>query len=240
MTDVEQLRNRVVDAAERTCSTCGASSTGRREEREAEFAKYTELAAGARPAAGDAAALGPEHRAAARPRCRRTRPGSTACSRHWSAPGARRRPGARFAAPRQARLDHHGEPGQARLAGRGDDRLPLRARHLAERRHHPVERSGDRGGGRDAGARGGGGQGAAGRTVRDLRPHDRAGARERVLLGLLPPPVGGGEAGRRRSRRARRSGRWAARTPTTARTCTSRSGGRTRSRSIRRRGCRKR
>ena len=40
-----------------------------------------------------------------------------------------------------------------------------------------------------------------------------------------------------RSPRARRSARWAARTPTTARTCTSRSAGRTRSRSIRRPGC---
>ena len=39
-----------------------------------------------------------------------------------------------------------------------------------------------------------------------------------------------------RSRGARSSARWAARTPTTARTCTSRSGARTRSRWIRRGG----
>ena len=62
--DVEKLRNRVVTSGT-TSSASGASSTARREEREAEYSKYGELAAGARPPAAAAPALGPQHRAAA-------------------------------------------------------------------------------------------------------------------------------------------------------------------------------
>ena len=88
-----------------------------------------------------------------------------------------------------------------------------------------------------AGARGGGGKGAAGGTVRDVRAHDRAGARERLLLGLLAPPVGRGQAGR--DHRQGPDGRLGRRRELRlrARTCTSRSVGRTRWRSIRRPGC---
>ena len=53
--------------------------------------------------------------------------------------------GALRGARRRARLDHHGEPRQARLAGRRHDRLPFRAGHAAERRDHPLERGRDRG-----------------------------------------------------------------------------------------------
>ena len=64
VTDVEKLRNRVVGQRNNILNVRDQLDR-RREEREAEFSKYSELAAGARAAAAAAAALGAQHRAAA-------------------------------------------------------------------------------------------------------------------------------------------------------------------------------
>ena len=79
VTDVEQLRNRVV--GERNNILDVRTQLDRsREEREAEYAKYTELAQARARRLRGAPALGAKHRARGSPRCRRTRRGSTACS----------------------------------------------------------------------------------------------------------------------------------------------------------------
>ena len=80
------------------------------------------------------------------------------------------------------------------------------------------------------------GNGAAGGTVRDLRPDRRGRARQRLLLGLLAPRVGRRQAGSIGQQGRRRSARWEARIRTTVPTCTSRFGARIRSRWIPRRG----
>ena len=233
VTDVEKLRNRVVDRAEQHPRRADASSTGR-----ARSARRSSPSTPSwrRRATGGSQTLQRSARSTERRLTALQKDESRLNGLLAALERARRDDAARGAlrgAVAGPGLDHHGRPGQARLAGRGHHRLPLRPRHPAERRHHPLERRRDRRGGGHAGPSGGGGQGAAGGTVRHLRPDDRAGARQRLLLGLLPPAVGGGEAGRDGHQGRRRSARWAARTPTTARTCTSRSGARTRSRSIR-------
>ena len=236
VTDVEQLRNRVVSERNNILDVRGQLDRPR-QEREAEFAKYTELARARAPAAARSSARpgSTERRLtdAAEGRGAAQRP----ARRAGAGPARRGRPRRASRAARARRVDHHRDlgkldwPVEGTIVYRfGRDTLPSggiirwNGVGIAAR-------------GGDAGQRGRGGQGAAGGTVRDLRAHDRAGARQRLLLGLLPPRVRRRQAGGDGRQGRRRSGRWAARTRTTGRTCISRSGARIRWRSIRRRGC---
>ena len=72
--------------------------------------------------------------------------------------------------------------------------------------------------------------------VSRLREPDHRGPRQRVLHALRPCRRGEGEGGRRRSRRGRRSARWATRARSRGPACTSKSGTRA-SRKIPRSGC---
>ena len=235
--DVEQLRNRVV-VERNTILNVRTQLDRSRAGARGRVRQVHRPGPGARPAAGEPAALRAQHRAAADARCRRTRPGSTACSRRSSGRGARR--------PRAASLRGAVTgPGSITTASLGKLDWPVEGTIVYRFGRDTLPSGGIirwNGVGiaaavGHAGARGGGGQGAAGGTVRDLRAHDRAGARQRLLLGVLPPAIGGREARGDDHQGHDRSGPSAARTPTTAPTCTSRSGARTRSRSIRRPGC---
>ena len=235
MADVEKLRNRVVEQRERPARRpqaarphAGGAGGG--------VHQVQRAGRGPRPPAAAAAQRSARSTERRLTELQKDEAGSTTCSPPSSAPGGTRRArGLRGAAPvpgsiTTADLGKLDWPVEGAIVYRfGRDTLPSGGII----RWNGIGIAADDG---HAGEGGGGGEGAAGGTVRHLRAHRGAGARQRVLLGLLPPPVRGGEARQRPSRGARRSAPWAARTPTTDRTCTSRSGARTRSRSIRRTG----
>ena len=112
----------------------------------------------------------------------------------------------------------------------GADRLPVRPRHPAGRRGHPLERDRNRHRGGNPGEGRGNRAGGAGPAPLDVWPHRDSRARERLLLGVQP--ARDSDRGRRAqaSRRASRSERWAEPIRTTGRICTSRFGARIRSR----------
>ena len=123
--DVEKLRNRVVQQRNNILNVRGELDR-RREEREAEFSRYTELASERASKAADPAALGPQHRATANPAAERR----IASERPAGSAGALppRRAGPRRAARRcgHPRIYYDGRPGQVGLAGRRRHRIPLR------------------------------------------------------------------------------------------------------------------
>ena len=100
VTDVEKLRNRVVEQRDDLLDV-RTQLDRTREEREAEFSQVLRAGRCARPAAAalKRSARSTEQRLAA---CRRTKPGSTACSPRWSAPGATTACARARAAPRRS------------------------------------------------------------------------------------------------------------------------------------------
>ena len=144
VTDVEKLRNRVIHQRNDLLDV-RKQLDRTREEREAEFAKYSDAGAERGSAGCGPCSARPAAPSAGFRRWRRTRPGSRTCSRRWSARAETSRRAGLRGADAGPGLDHHGRPGQARLAGAGHDRLPVRPRHAAERRDHPLERHRDLG-----------------------------------------------------------------------------------------------
>ena len=157
-----------------------------REEREAEYAKYTDLAQRARAAAQSLqrSARSTERRLT---RCRRTRPGSTACWPRSSAPAGTK--------PRAARPRRRAGPGSITTADLGKLDWPVEGTIVYRFGRDTLPSGGIiRWNGVGIAAAvgtpvqgGGSGQGAAGGPVRHLRPHHRPRARQRLLLGVLPP-----------------------------------------------------
>ena len=184
--DVEKLRNRVVDQRDDLLDVRNQLDRSR-EEREAEYGKYTELAQARARRLQPAAPLRPEHRAPAR----RAAAGRGPAQRPAGGAGARpARRGLRAALRGATPV-----PGSITTADLGRLDWPVEGAIVYRFGRDTLPSGGiirwngdrDRGGRGDAGEGGGGGEGAAGGAVRHLRAHRRAGARQRLLLGLLPP-----------------------------------------------------
>ena len=137
------LRNRVVSERNNILNVRDQLDRTR-EEREAEYSKYSDLARARerRLQSLQQSARSTERRLIVLQKDEARLNGLLARS---SARAARSRPGRARGARGGARIDHHRRSRQAGLAGRGHDRLPVRPGHAAQRRDHPLERHRHRG-----------------------------------------------------------------------------------------------